>query len=226
MGRGTPEQKKKGSDFRAALLCGAAGLAFFSDCYRYPDEIDQALYELRITEIQYNPVDTAGFPSDSLEFIELKNVGTVAIDLSTCSFTEGIEYVFPKGAHVDPGGFYVIASSRNGFNAAYGFYPDGVFEKRLSNSTDTIVLTDDYTELAVLTQSYEDGSDWPAEADGQGHSIVPVAVDPPRNPTGPQEWRRSVGKYGSPGRDDILQPRGESLNDLRVTEILLPRVGS
>ncbi|MBN1759990.1 MAG: lamin tail domain-containing protein [Chitinispirillaceae bacterium] len=186
-------------------------------CYRYSGEIDPELFNLRITEIHYHPLPSDGFPGDSLEFIELKNTGSKTVDLSTCSFTDGISFVFPRGAHADAGGFYVIASSRDGFRKRYGFAPDGIFTGRLGNNEDTIVLTDDYTEQEVLMQMYADSGDWPEEADGQGYSLVPVETSPPRNPTGP--WRCSVKTHGSPGADDIPEAVDLALYNLRITEI-------
>jgi hypothetical protein len=201
------------------ILTGVACVLLAAGCYRYSGEIDPSLYDLRITEIQYHPLPDGELSEERLEFIELKNTGNATVDLSTCSFTEGISYVFRRGAHLAAGAFYVIASDRVGFTRRYGFAPDGVYDGKLGNAADTLVLTDDYTEEEVLSQPYADGNGWPVEADGDGYSLAPLKYDPPRNPTGSEQWRRSVRLHGSPGADDIPETLDPALHDLRITEI-------
>ena len=52
---------------------------------------------IRITEINYNPPGGNGY-----EFIELQNVGAVAVDLSGMYF-EGITFTFLTGTMLQPG---------------------------------------------------------------------------------------------------------------------------
>ncbi len=184
------------------ILAGMACVLLAAGCYRYSGEIDPSLFDLRITEIQYHPLPDGEVSENSLEFIELKNTGNATVDLSTCSFTEGISYVFQRGSHIAAGGFYVIASNGDGFTRRYGFAPDGVYDGKLSNSADTLVLTDDYTEEVVLSQPYADGNGWPEAADGDGYSLVPVKSVRSRNQNDPAVWRRSFALHGSPFADD------------------------
>lgn len=176
--------------------------AVLCSCFRAPYEADPDLYNLRCTEIHYNPAADTVFPSDSLEFIELKNAGSVTLELKSLEFTGGIDYSFPIDAVLPPGGFYLIASSENGFRHRYGFAPDGVFRKRLGNRADTIVLTDELTYRMIFSQPYADSGGWPVECDGDGYSLVPKDPQGGGNTADPDAWRASAHINGSPGADD------------------------
>jgi hypothetical protein len=192
---------------------------FLLHCDKSPDEADKTLFNLRLTEVHYNPLDTTGMTGDSLEFIELKNTGSLSLDIGSLEFTDGIDYAFPTDATLEGGGFYVIASNQNGFKLRYGFYPDGVYSGQLSNSGETIELTDALTNTVIFSQTYSDTNGWPTEPDGKGYSLVPIATDPGLNATDPASWRKSAMVNGSPGKDDILLPIDSTLLDLRITEI-------
>jgi len=203
----------------AAIAGGIAGLLLIR-CEKSPDEPDADLYNLRITEVNYNAVDGAGWPGDSLEFIELKNTGSKTLDVGSLGFTSGIDYTFPTDATIPAGGFYLLASSGNGFAARYGFKPDAVYGGQLKNSGEKLEIYDWLTETTILTFTYGDSAaGWPAEADGEGYSLVPVDVNPDKTVSDASGWRRSVHPGGSPGEDDIKRAVDESLYDLRITEI-------
>lgn len=189
-------------------------------CDKSPTQPAEALYNLRITEIHYNPTDTAIWIDDSLEFIELKNIGSSPVDLGSMAFTSGLSYRFSVDALIEPGEFIVLASSRSAFAARYGFAPYDVYEGQLRNSGETIEFFDELTETVILSVTYGDSvSGWSPEADGEGYSLVPSQVNPAENSSNPTMWRRSVHKNGSPGEDDIKFPVDEALYNLRLTEI-------
>ena len=50
-------------------------------------------YDLVITEIMYNPPESG---TDSLEFIEIYNNGTDAVNMDGFTFVDGVEYTFPN----------------------------------------------------------------------------------------------------------------------------------
>jgi hypothetical protein len=151
--------------------------------------------KLRITEIMYNP--TAG---SDYEFIELKNCSQVPIDLSNMTF-EGIEFTFPPATNLlGPRQLVVLVSNPQAFARRY---PDtvfaGVYDKRLSNSGETITLRDTANRI-ITSVTYDDEQGWPISPDGHGDSLV--LVKPEGDPNEPQSWRASVQLHGSPGSDD------------------------
>lgn len=181
-----------------------------------------------ITEIHYHPLDLtiAGttVDGDFGEFVEIKNTGTEAVNLSNYSFTDGFSYVFPSGVTIEAGKFKVIAFDEAGFESRYGFKPDGVFATgNLKNSGEKITLCD-ASGVVVDKVNYKDSSPWPVEPDGSGNSLV--AVDPNRagDPDHYSTWRASSKIHGSPGKDDpaITSPRvlvNEVLSNTDTTQI-------
>ena len=198
----------------------AAGLIIVG-CLSNPEEpkSDPNIGDIRLTEIHYHPLDFAGIDGDSLEFIELKNVGSVAVNVGALHCTEGISYDFPNNAEIAVGGFYVIASNKNCFARRYGFSPDGVYSGQLSNSGEKIEITDISSHRVIISQTYSDNGEWPKEADGEGYSLVPINLNPDSNETAPSHWRGSSETGGSPGKDDISKAFDSTLLNLRVTEI-------
>lgn len=79
----------------------------------YITEIDTSLYKyLKVTELSYHPQDvisgTDTIPGKYYEFIEFKNTGTTAIDLTGLILDSAVYYEFPSGYLLQPGAFYVI----------------------------------------------------------------------------------------------------------------------
>ena len=68
---------------------------------------------MRITEIMYNP---AG--GEPYEFVELKNVGALPVDLSLAFFT-GIDFTFPRGTVIEPGEFKLLVADFRRFRERY-----------------------------------------------------------------------------------------------------------
>src|SRR6185369_7912435 len=77
-----------------------------------------------INEINYNPPDK----TKPIEFIELTNPGTTAVDLSGASFSNGIHYTFPAGTLLPPGGFVVVSQDPTAVQTAYGISSFGPWD--------------------------------------------------------------------------------------------------
>jgi len=172
------------------------------------------LADLRITEVMYNPADTAedaGLDNDEFEFIELKNVGAETLDLSSVSFVDGVTFAFQDAAIVtlSPNEFVLVVRNRDAFELRYG--PEvsgriaGQYEGKLANEGESVKLVD-FWSGTVAEFEYRDEDGWPASADGGGHSLVPLDSAWPGEPTGSlndgANWRASTDIGGSPGRDD------------------------
>jgi hypothetical protein len=184
-----------------------------------PDDLDPSLANIRLTEVHYNPDKLENYPGDSLEFIEIKNIGTTSADLSDCKFTSGVDFTFPSGSVVAAGKFFVVASNAKAFKLRYGFDPNGVFLGQLKNSGETIEITDVASVEVLFSQAYSDSGAWPKKADGDGYSLVPVNPSPAITETKPENWKSSIRVHGSPGADDIAVAFDPSLYNLRITEI-------
>jgi hypothetical protein len=155
--------------------------------------------QLQITEIMYNPAGGSDY-----EFIELKNTGDLALDLSTMTFS-GISYTFPPYTEpLLPGQIIVLVSNAAAFAERY---PDvlvnGVYDGQLANQGEEIRLLDAGGKV-VMAAAYDDEAGWPVSPDGRGDSLV--LADPAGDPNAPQSWRGSSQVNGSPGIDDRPGP--------------------
>jgi hypothetical protein len=156
---------------------------------------------LVISELMYHPENAGAIPADQLEFVELRNSSATSLDLSGARFASAIDFTFPTDTMLAPGSHLVLAADAQAFAARYGFPPFGAFARNLRNSGEQIVVLDVFGRTLV-DLTYGDAGEWPASADGDGHSLVlrnPAAPGDVNNPTA---WRASQGRGGSPGADD------------------------
>jgi hypothetical protein len=164
---------------------------------------------LKVTEIHYHPSDRIEgndtIDGKDLEFIELKNTGENAINISGLRIDSAVQYIVPEQTVLPPGKFYVIASKPETFYAFYGIYPDGNFNGHLSNSGEK-VITYDAAYNEILSFTYDDHSLWPEAADGVGYSLVPYDINATGDPNTSLYWRSSLAIGGSPYSDDIPTP--------------------
>lgn len=121
---------------------------------------------LVITEIMYNSPESG---TDSLEFIEIYNAGTVDADLTGYSFT-GVDFIFPAMS-LPAGNYTVVAVNAT---AAANFYQVPFMQwtsGALSNTGEGIVLHD-ANGLVVDYVNYAAVLPWDTMANGHGHSLV------------------------------------------------------
>jgi hypothetical protein len=204
-----PERPDSSLPFRARRA-GRAGLpvlcalaAALAGCMNDSKKADPRLrlLDLRITEVHYNPLDEGDVDGNDFEFVEIKNTGTSALDLSEVGFTEGIEFTFEKGTTLGSKEHLVLASIPARFQSRYGFAPHGAYTGQLSNSGETLVLMDLGSRTVIDSVTWSDEDGWPGGADGGGYSLVPLtaSADDQARP-----WRLSFRLHGSPGADDIV----------------------
>ncbi len=171
--------------------------------------------DLRITEVMYHPLDVGALNGDSLEFIELKNVGSTPVDLGGVAFTDGISFEFDNGITLAAGGFIVLAANVTEFANHYGFQPFGDFDGRLNNAGEQITLLGN-NGTTLISFIYSDRYPWPLSPDGAGFSLVPVSESAGLDLNNPDNWRGSrLG--GSPGADE---PVVSSIAPIIVNEAL------
>lgn len=170
---------------------------------------DEDYSNLVVTELQYNPADVIMSPGDTLyspdlEFLEFKNTGENALHLGGLVLDSGIYYEFPEGTLLPPLQFYVLSSEPASFYRLYGLVPSGDYKKNLDNGGEQILLRT--TEgKTIYSFFWSDQPPWPDLADGLGHSMTAVDIDPSGSPNIPEYWRNSTELYGSPFADDTTE---------------------
>jgi hypothetical protein len=147
---------------------------------------------LRITELMYNSSGGSNF-----DYIELQNVGYVALDLTGVRITSGVDFVFPQMI-LTPGQYVVVAGNLAAFRSRYGTIINiaGEYMGNFNNAGEQVVLNlPQPLDAAVLRFSYD--STWYPTTDGGGDSLV---IDDPLGP--PDAWNRAENWHAaspSPG---------------------------
>jgi hypothetical protein len=170
--------------------------------------ISDTLPPLRVTEIMYNPAAATageiaeGFPDkEEFEFIEIKNIGSLGIDLSGAHFTSGLTFTFGNRI-IQPGETLLLVHNPAAFAVRYGrgFNIAGTFEGSLDNSGERIRLKSAAGET-LIDFVYDDA--WHPATDNRGHSLVALHPDgTPELWSMAEGWRPSTHPGGSPGVED------------------------
>jgi hypothetical protein len=173
---------------------------------------------LAITELNYHPPEPTGSEflvstnADDYEFIEFQNLGSSTINLIGAKFIAGITYTFPSQT-LAVGARTIIAKNLAAFTARYGggLNVSGVFGGQLSNGGEELHLTDT-NSATILRFTYQDTSDWPGRADGNGSSLE--LIDPAGDLNDGANWRNSINYGGSPGATGLAQAPGIVINEV------------
>lgn len=124
-----------------------------------------------INEIMYHP------PGDAeTEFVELHNRSqTTAYDLNGWRIN-GLGFTFENTTQLPPGGYLLVARSRDIFRETYGasVLPERIYEGSLDNGGETLTLIP-AVGSAVDSVIYDDAAPWPLAADGGGVSLQRTA---------------------------------------------------
>jgi hypothetical protein len=157
-----------------------------------------------INEIMYNPPSVGGQERTQYEYLELRNISSEPVSLShpefpvyTWRIEGGVDYTFPEGMTVPPGGYVVVVSfdpegdiwTLAGFFDTYGLDMTapifGPYSGNLSNSGEGIRLckpgdptdSDDESVPYILVDQvdYSSSAPWPEGARGSGQSLQRLA---------------------------------------------------
>ncbi|MDB6034785.1 MAG: hypothetical protein JWM16_5123, partial [Verrucomicrobiales bacterium] len=165
---------------------------------------------LRITEIMYNPAAVAGNATDAQEFeyIELKNIGPVTLDLTGVRFTSGVDFSFTGSAvtSLAPGAKVLVVRNQAAFSARYPNATGiaGSYLGNLDNKGEMIRLEDPSGEK-ILEFAYD--SSWYPITDGYGFSLAIVNENAYWATWGSKEsWSPSGTVNGSPGQENPAPP--------------------
>ncbi len=158
-----------------------------------------------ISEIMYHP--TSERVSD--EWIELRNLGAAAVNLTGWRLSRAVNYSFPN-VNLGAGRFLVVAADTNAFAAKYPSITNvvGGWSGRLSNTRDEIELKDPSGQEVDLVEYADEGDwgvrsqtglgwEWASAADGLGSSLELRQAALPNNQG--QNWLPSRAADGTPG---------------------------
>lgn len=141
--------------------------------------------EIVITEIMYNPPESG---NDSLEFIELYNNGTEAVDMTDFYFSAGVSFTFPA-VTINPAEYLLVAVNANAMMNTFGVTSLEWTSGALSNGGELIELMD-AGGMFVDSVRYDDIMPWDTLADGTGPSLT--LCDPGLDNGLGENWSASI----------------------------------
>ncbi len=171
-----------------------------------------ATKNLRISEMMPNPLEA------STSYIELKNIGSVPIDLYQIRLGNAVDFTFPA-ISLAPESFVLVVEDKPGFEAKYGtdLPVAGQYSGRLGRQSERLTLHDPIDQV-IHDFVYETA--WYDLACGEGFSLMvrPESLVSPHEYGDATSWRPSQTEGGSPGTEEMIQnPLQESI---LINEIL------
>ena len=122
------------------------------------------------SELMYHPVaeDPRG------EWIELRNLLAVDMDLSGWSLRDGVSFDFPNGTIIPADGYLIVAAVPQAWeDLASQIQLLGPWDGALNNGGETVELYNNSQRLMDIVE-YDDQSPWPVAADGAGVTLAKV----------------------------------------------------
>ncbi|NNC86793.1 MAG: T9SS type A sorting domain-containing protein, partial [Bacteroidia bacterium] len=120
-----------------------------------------------ITEIMYNNPGT-----DSLEFLEIKNLDNIDVNIGGWRFSSGLALTFPSNLTISAGGYLVFTRYKAYSDAFYGINSVewlNQFES-LNNGGEKVAISNSEGTL-IDEVEYDDSAPWDTLADGLGYSL-------------------------------------------------------
>ncbi|MCA9214071.1 MAG: lamin tail domain-containing protein [Planctomycetales bacterium] len=202
--------------------------------------VDPASNEnLVISEINFNPHDantTFGdllVDNDQFEFVELHNPSDIPVDLTGVrlvqQFSQGVSFTFGEQI-LEPDSLVAIPRNLDAFVSRYGSAVNVAigdspvrsswhYTGSLGNGGDLVKLVAP-NGIAITDVAYDDSSDWPGRADGNGSSLE--RIEPSGDPNLFSSWRSSSEYGGSPGKAGLGPDNRVVINEVRANSVELP----
>lgn len=174
---------------------------------------------LRLSEVMYHPAapppGVTNRVDDDYEFVELRNTGAETINLAYVRLGDAIRFTFGN-LPLGPDQHVVVVHDLTAFAERYDtneIAVAGEYAGRLANGGERIRLLGPNGQVLAAAE-YNDGREWPAEADGPGHSLVPLVTDDQNAALHyGGNWRASAFIGGSPGHADPTPVRNVTINE-------------
>jgi len=139
-----------------------------------------------IHEIHYDPDSSL----EPIEYIELRNTNSVAVNLSEWFMDEGVDARFPAGVSIPGYGYLLVAQDRQAVANKFGVSTSKIYQWRsgssLANSGETIRLRRADGTVADRVK-YGAGDEWPITTSGSERSLQLISQHLDRDQIG--AWR-------------------------------------
>jgi hypothetical protein len=192
----------------SARVCSNAVWSALSQAQFYPP---QDFTKLQLSELMYNPPKFGSVDGEEFEFLELKNIGTIALELTGLRFTRGITFAFTNETRLEPGQYFVLVRNPARYATRYPGAPwHGLYSGKLDNNGETLELSADFGAV-LFSVTYNNAAPWPAEADNSGLSLQRIHFS--GSPTNTQSWLAAIPTPGGSVRADLLDLDGDGMPD-------------
>lgn len=148
---------------------------------------------LIINEIHYHPFDEL----TQTEWVEVRSLQAVDVDIAGWRIEGGIDYTFPAGTVMPGLGYLVIAKVPGQISGAVG-----PFVGTLDNGGETLRIVNKNGRV-MDEVSYDDEGDWPVGPDGSGLTLARKLGSAAG---GPSAWGTSAQMSGTPGNKNYAEP--------------------
>ncbi|RYD84354.1 MAG: hypothetical protein EOP84_05730, partial [Verrucomicrobiaceae bacterium] len=162
-----------------------------------------------VSEVHYHPIEEPAFSSDGSpaldltddvhEFVEIQNTSASTLDLSGWKLADGIDYTFPAGATIPPGGYRVVAKDPARLAAAYNLSVGAVlgpYTGKLSNNGDTVRVRN-AQGATIDAVNYLPTFPWAGSADALGAGKDFLGFDALKAPYNAQYKGRSLQRVSA-----------------------------
>ena len=176
--------------------------------------VNPVVESLRISEINYHPLAPSNAErllipdviADDFEFIEILNIGSTPIDLTSVRFDDGINFTFPREI-LAPDEVAVVVRNAKAFVTRYGdeIRILGKFASGSLRKDGETLRVSAKDGTAILDFAYDNFAPWPTAAAGQGATleIIDVRHTAPLAFQTPHRWQASPQIGGTPGRHEL-----------------------
>jgi hypothetical protein len=146
------------------------------------------------TELHVHPPE-----GDGAEWLELHNPTVLPIDLSGWALVDGVDYSFPEGTLIDPGGYVVVAAAPAALDGLAAGPVLGPWSGRLANDGEEVELRSNGGRR-IDAMRYGNDAPWPVAPGGSGLTLAKAR---PTDPSARAEsWGASAAVGGSPGAEN------------------------
>ncbi len=146
-------------------------------------------------EIQYHPA------AGGTEWIELRNLNGVNVDVSGWRLSSGVDFSFPEGT-VIPGHGYLVVAEDPAHPSLSGKAALGPFTGSLANNGETLRLRNRMDRI-MDELTWSDGGEWPVGADGSGSTLTRIRQGTAAE--GPENWTASPQAGGTPKASNFAE---------------------
>lgn len=152
-----------------------------------------------INEIHYDPA----IKTDLAEFVELHNNGSAGVSVAGWQLSGGVEFIFPAGASIAPGGYLVVAENPGAFARKFpGRTALGPWAGLLASEGEQLTVRDEAGRVVDQVE-YQLGFPWPTVGSLPGYSIE--LINPAFDNDLGGNWRASVKGTPASGATTLVQ---------------------